>query len=303
MLAASARHSTRTRALCRHARFAAFLFACYLLGAASCLAQNVPSVASQDAILKKVRLDQRLNAQVPLGTTFRDETGKIVPLRQLFGGRPVLLNLIQYRCTMLCSEEMKALAQSLKELQFTAGKQFDVITLSIDAREMPALAAEYKRGYVRNYGRPGADAGWRFLTGDNAAIHRLADAVGFHFVYDPRTNQFAHPDGVIVLTPDGKIARYFFRLEYPAQGLRLALVEAAHGKIGSPLDYFALLCYHYNPVTGRYSVAFMKILRLAAAATVLLLGMGVALMSWRRRPGEPRGGQDGARGAVFTSEG
>jgi protein SCO1 len=239
----------------------------------------------QAELMKKVRLDQKLDAQVPLDLTFRDETGQLVPLRRYFNGKPVMMNLIQYRCTMLCSEEMKVLASSLKELEFTPGKQFNLLTISIDDRELPPLAMEYRKGYLKQYARPGAEQGWHFLTGDKATIQRLADAIGYHFVYDAQTDQFAHPDGVIVVTPAGKIARYFFRLEYPAQGLRLALVEAAKEQIGSPLDYVALWCYHYNPTTGRYSLAIMKVLRLAALASVLGLATGVLLLNRRARSG------------------
>jgi len=280
----------------RSALIPALLAAGYLLPAAGCFAQGgagsgpptrVPSAAGwPDDLIKKVRLEQKLDAAVPLDIAFRDETGQTVPLRQYFGKKPVMINLIQYRCTMLCSQEMKVLAQSLKQMKFTIGDQFNVITVSIDAREQPALAAEYRTGYVKAYGRPGAAAAWHFLTGDSASIQRLADAIGYHFVYDARTDQFAHPDGVVVLTPQGKIARYFFRLEYPPRDLSFALIEAAANRIGSPLDALALLCYHYNPVTGKYSVGFMELVRLAGIATVLLMAAGVAGMSLYGRHGK-----------------
>jgi protein SCO1/2 len=265
--------------------------AVWCLAASSfCLAQGpgIPSGASQssaspDDLIKKVRLEQKLDAPVPLDITFRDETGQRVPLRQYFGSKPVMLNLIQYRCTMLCSQEMKVLADSLKEMKFNVGDQFTLLTVSIDPREQPDLAADYKSGYLKQYGRPGAAAGWHFLTGDEASIRRLADAIGYHFVFDSRTNQFAHPDGVIVLTPQGKVARYFFSLRYPARDLRFALIEAANNRIGSPLDAFALLCYHYNPLTGKYSIAFMAIVRLAGLASILLLGAGVIALGLRGR--------------------
>jgi protein SCO1/2 len=236
-----------------------------------------------EELMKRVRLDQKLNAQVPLDLSFRDETGRTVQLHQYFGKKPVMLILIQYRCTMLCSEEMKALALSLKEMAFTPGKQFNLITLSIDPREASDLATQYKAGYLKDYGRPEAATGWHFLTGDERSIRRLADTIGFHYVYDDQTDQFMHPDGVMVLTPEGKVARYFFRLEYPARDLRLALVEAADRKIGSPLDGLWLLCYHYNPVTGKYSFTLMGLLRVAALGTLLLLVTGVGVMSLRSR--------------------
>jgi protein SCO1/2 len=261
-----------------------------LAAAACCLAQGAglapgtsPSAGSPDDLIKKVRLEQKLDAQVPLDITLRDETGKVVPLRQYFGTKPVMMNLIQYRCQMLCSQEMKVLAQSLKEMKFNIGDQFNLLTVSIDSREQPSLATDYKSSYLKQYDRPGAAAGWHFLTGDEASIRRLADAIGYHFVYDSRTNQFAHPDGVIVLTPRGKVARYFFSLRYPSRDLRFALIEAANNRIGSPLDAFALLCYHYNPLTGQYSIAFMEIVRLAGLATILLLGAGVTVLGLRGR--------------------
>jgi protein SCO1 len=272
------------------AAVAVALAAWCLAAAACCLAQGAgsgpgssPSTASPDDLIKKVRLEQKLNAQVPLDITFRDETGKLVPLRQYFGAKPMMMNLIQYRCQMLCSQEMKVLAQSLKEMKFNIGDQFKVLTVSIDPREQPYLATDYKSGYLQQYGRPGAAAGWHFLTGDEASIRRLADAIGYHFVYDTRTNQFAHPDGVIVLTPQGKVARYFFRLNYAPRDLGFALIEASRNRIGSLLDGWALRCYHYDPLTGKYSIAFMEIVRLAGLATVLLIGAGVTALSLRGR--------------------
>jgi protein SCO1/2 len=246
------------------------------------------SADRKDELMKRVKLDQRLDAQVPLDVQFRDESGKPVQLGQLFGKKPVMLILIQYRCTMLCNREMEALLLSLQEMKFSAGKEFELITLSIDHRETERLATEYKQGYLAKYGRSGADAGWHFLTGDETSIRRLADAVGFHFAYDSETDQFMHPDGVIILTPKGRVARYFFRLEYPSRDLRFALVEAADGKIGSPMDGFWLQCYYYNPVTGKYSLALMGVLRMAAVGTVLLLATGVGLMSWRGRARKSR---------------
>jgi protein SCO1/2 len=243
---------------------------------------------SKDELMKQVRLDQRLNAQVPLDLQFRDEAGKPIRLGQVFGKKPVMLIMIQYRCTMLCSREMEALLQSLQEMKFSVGKEFNLVTMSIDSRETELLAGEYKRGYLKKYARPSAADGWHFLTGDERSVRALADAVGFHFAYDAQTDQFLHPDGVIILTPKGRIARYFFRLEYPPRDMRLALVEAADGKIGSPMDGFWLSCYYYNPMTGRYSLALMGIVRMMAVATVLLLATGVGVMGWRSRARKPR---------------
>jgi protein SCO1/2 len=290
--------AVRSRPAAGHAWW---LAACLLLSPVATLAQGAssgPWVNPQDQMLKKVRLDQKLDAQVPLDLSFRDETGKKVVLRQYFGHKPVLINLIQYRCTQLCSEEMKVLAQTLKQMPFTVGDQFNVLTVSIDSREQPELAAQYQSGYLREYGRPPAKGGWHFLTGEEASIRRLADSIGYHFVYDARTDQFAHPDGVIVLTPDGHVARYFFRLQYPPRDIRFALIEASHFKIGSLLDGFALTCFHYNPLTGKYSLSILGLLRMAALATVLLLATGIAVMSWRSRQAKPR-----ADHATLTREG
>lgn len=243
----------------------------------------VVRVSPSTQIINKVRLDQRMNAQVPLNLAFRDDNGRPVTLGQFFGSKPVMMNLIQYRCRMLCSQEMNVLVHSLRQLRFDAGNQFTLLTVSIDPTETPALAAAKKKTYLARYGRPGTAAGWHFLTGDQASIQALANAIGYHYTYDARTDQFAHPDGIEILTPHGKVARYFMRLEYPSEGLRLGLVEAAKGKIGTPLDTLALLCYHYDPLTGTYSLAFMKLLRLAGIATMLAIGAGILLMKRRER--------------------
>lgn len=243
-----------------------------------------------ETALKGVRLDQKLDAQVPLHLRFRDETGKSVELREYFGQKPVMLMLIQYQCTMLCNEEMNVLIESMKRMSFTPGKEYNLLIVSIDPREQPEFANEKKKAYLQEYGRPTAAAGWHFLTGDGPSIQGLADAVGFHYVYDQRSDQYAHPDGVIILTPHGKIARYFFGLTYPAQDLRFGLVEAAGNKIGTPLDAIALLCFHYNAVTGRYALVMIRVVQLGAIVTVLGLAFGVWMMKRRERRGRRRVG-------------
>lgn len=253
-----------------------------------------PDVRGPDeAMLKQVRLDQRLGAAIPLDLRFRDESGREARLGDYFQGKPVMLMLIQFRCTMLCTEELNVLMDSLKRLAFTPGREFRLLIVSIDPRETPQLAADKKASHLEVYGRPEAASGWHFLTGEEASIRRLADAVGFHYVYDARTDQFAHPDGVIIATPEGRISSYFFRLEYPPRDLRYALIEAAGNRIGTPLDALALLCYHYNPAAGKYSIQFMKVLRLAGVATVLMLSLGVLMLRWResreRRPADAGG--------------
>ena len=235
----------------------------------------------QDEILKKVRLDQKLNAQIPLDVGFRDENGREVRLHEYFRGKPVMLILIQYRCAMLCNEQMNILVDSLKKMEFTPGKEFTLLTVSIDPREGPDFALEKKKAYLEEYGRPAAGEGWHYLTGDERSIRRLADSVGFYYHYDAATDQYAHPDGVILVTPNGKVARYFFRLSYPARDLRLGLVEASENRIGTPLDAIALLCFHYNPVTGKYSLTYMGILRLAGILTVVGILLWIIVMRWR----------------------
>jgi protein SCO1/2 len=254
-----------------------------------------PTATTQEEILKAVRLERKLDAQVPLEAQFRDEDGRIVRFGDYLNGKPLMLVLIQYRCTMLCNEEMNVLTQSLKELEFTPGQQFNLVVVSIDPREDPQLAAEKKKVYLEHYGRPSGAAGWHWLTGDKRAIAQVADAVGFHFAYNQATDQFAHPDGVIILTPQGRVARYYWKLDYPAHGLRLGLVEAAKNKIAAPMDIIALLCFHYNPTTGKYGLAVINIVRLLSIVTVLALAAGIAVMKSRDRVSRRRDA-DGALG-------
>ncbi|MDR3633285.1 MAG: SCO family protein [Isosphaeraceae bacterium] len=223
-------------------------------------------------ILVNVGFDQNLGDPVPLDLPFRDETGRTVKLGDYFGAKPVILTLNYYECPMLCTLELNALARSLKPLKFDAGKEFEVVTVSIDPREKPALAAAKKRGYLARYGRKGADKGWHFLTGDQSSIERLAKAVGFRYAFDEKSGQYAHAAGVTVVTPQGKIARYFYGLDYPAKDLRLGLVEASEGKIGTPIDQLLLYCFHYDPLTGKYNFVVMSVLRVLGVITVAGLG-------------------------------
>jgi protein SCO1/2 len=245
---------------------------------------------TDDEVTRLVQMHQKLDASVPKDLRFKDETGRDVRLGDYFGDRPVVMILIQFRCTMLCNQEMNLLVDTLQRMSFLPGREFTLLTVSIDPREKPDFAAEFKKSYLRAYGRQQAAAGWHFLTGEEPEIARLADAVGYRYVYVQRTDQFAHPDGLIVVTPEGRISRYFLQLDYPPRDLRLSLVEAASNRIGSPLDALALLCFHYDPVTGRYGLALMKILRLSAVGTVLLLALGILLMGFRGRAGKARAG-------------
>ncbi len=235
------------------------------------------------AIFKDVGFDQRLNEQVPLDLVFRDETGRAVRLGDYFGGKPVILSLVYYNCTTLCPMILDGLVRSLTPVSFDIGKQFNMLTVSFDPRETPAQAAGKKAEYVRRYHRPGAADGWHFLTGDEAAIRRLTTTVGFRYLYDEKTDQFAHAAGILMLTPQGKVARYFYGFDFSPRDLRLGLIEAAANTIGTPIDQVLLLCYHYDPRTGQYGLVVMNSLRLAGLATVLALGTFIVVMLRRER--------------------
>lgn len=234
-------------------------------------------------LLREVGIDQKLSAQLPLDLTFRDESGQTVQLHQYFGEQPAILAFVYYECPMLCTQVLNGLLESMKTLSFNVGKQFNVITVSFDPEETAALAASKKAAYLKQYGRPGAGQGWHFLTGDSAAIRQLTQAAGFRYKYDPATDQFAHASGIMVITPQGKIARYFYGIEYAGRDLRLALVEASQNKIGSPVDQLLLYCFHYDPLTGKYGLVIMNVLRLAGIATVVALGAFMLVMFRRDR--------------------
>jgi protein SCO1/2 len=223
-------------------------------------------------ILREIGFDQKLGDTVPLDTPFRDEAGKAVRLRDYFGsGKPVVLNLVYFDCPMLCTVTLSGMASALKELRFDAGKEFEVVTLSFDPKEGPEQAAAKKAQFMARYQRPEAEKGWHFLTGEPGAIHRITKAVGFRYVWDQASRQFAHPAGTVVLTAEGKIARYLFGVEYAPRDLRLAIVEASANRIASPVDAVLLACYRYDPSAGRYSASIMKIVRLAGLLTVAIL--------------------------------
>jgi protein SCO1/2 len=238
---------------------------------------------AQPAILREVGIDQKLNAQLPLELMFRDESGQTVPLQQYFGAKPVILAFVYYECPMLCTQVLNGLLESLKTLSFDAGNQFNIITVSFDPGETSALAAAKKEIYLKQYGRAGAEQGWHFLTGDTASIRQLTQAAGFRYKYDPVTDQFAHASGIMIVTPEGKIARYFFGIEYAGRDLRLALVEASQNLIGSLVDQVLLYCFHYDPSIGKYGLVIMNVLRLAGIATVLMLGTFMIVMFRRDR--------------------
>jgi protein SCO1/2 len=236
--------------------------------------------------LGRIGIDQHLGERLPLNLVFRDETGREVTLGSFFGDRPVILSLVYYECPMLCTQVLNGLVRGLRPLSFEPGREFELVTVSIDPGESPELAAAKKREYVTGYGRAGAATSWHFLTGGQAEITALAEAVGFRYEYDPPTDQFIHASGIMVTTPDGRLSRYFYGIDYAPRDLRLGLVESAEGRIGSPVDKLLLLCYRYDPMTGRYGFLVVTSLRLAAVATVAFLaGLVLLLLRRERRTG------------------
>jgi protein SCO1/2 len=237
-------------------------------------------------ILKSVNIEQRLGAQAPLDVTLRDEAGRTVQLGEYFRrGRPVVLSLVYYECPMLCNQILNGMVGALDGVSFTPGKEFEIVTVSFDPRETPELAARKKETYLRRYRREGAEGGWHFLTGDEAQVRRLAEAVGFGYVWDERSAQFAHSSAIMVATPEGRLSHYFYGIDYDPRALRLSLVEASAGRIGSPVDQLVLYCYHYDPTTGKYGPVVMNILRVAGVLTVLGV-LALILVLRRRRDGE-----------------
>jgi protein SCO1/2 len=261
-----------------------------VLAAGACLwGQAAPKLQPGEAvpnrkpsILDQVGLDQRLNNQVPLDLAFLDEHGQAVQLKQYFGSKPVILALVYFQCPMLCSQVQAGLAGALNGIvRFNVGRDFNVVTVSFDPRDTPESAAENKKTSLSRYRRAGADQGWHFLTGRKDQIDALAQAVGFRYVWDPEIKQFAHASGIMLLTPDGRVAQYYYGIEYPPRDIQLGLIEASRGKIGNVVDQMLLYCYHYDPTQGRYGAAIFNILRISAAATILLLG-GFMVIMFRR---------------------
>ena len=244
---------------------------------------------TRPAALRDVAFDQKLNQQVPLDLEFRDESGTPVRLARYFNGKPVVLTFVYFRCRDLCPLLLDGVVRSLKALSFSAGNEFNLLTVSFDARDTAALAAAKKKDFIAQYGRPGASVGWHFLTGDPPAIQALTQSVGFRYSYDPRTGEFGHATGIVLLTPAGKTSRYFYGIDFSPRDLRLGLIEAAANKIGSPIDQLLLFCYHYDPVTGKYGLLINNVIRLAGLATVLILGAFIFFMVRR----EGHGARDG----------
>jgi protein SCO1 len=241
--------------------------------------------------VRNVGIDQRLNEQLPLDLEFRNEDGHLVRLGEFFHDKPIILSLVYHECPMLCNEVLEGMLRAFRVLRFDVGKEFEVLTVSFNPREDAALARSAKESYIRRYKREGAARGWHFLTGDQTSIDRITRAVGFRYRYDAQKNQYAHAGGIMVLTPQGRLSRYFYGIEFAPKDLRLGLVEASENKIGSIVDQVLLFCYHYDPVTGKYGLVILMTMRIVAVVFVLGLAAYVIVMLRRERsvPGGVRG--------------
>jgi protein SCO1/2 len=259
----------------------------HLPPAAAQFTDPTQGIGVRPELLKEVGVDQKLNDSIPLDLTFRDEHGNLVPLRKYFGSKPVILSLVYFNCPMLCTQVLNGLDRSLELIPMIIGKDFNVLTVSIDPTDRPVLAESKQAVYLGMYGRPGAEEGWHFLTGEQPQIKQLAAAVGFRYAYDPDSKQFAHASAIMVLTPTGKISRYFYGISYPERDLRLGLVDASQGKIGSPVDQVLLFCYHYDPHTGKYGLLISRVLQLAGGLTVVFGGIFLATLFRSGHHGPP----------------
>jgi len=228
--------------------------------------------------LEQVGITQKLDAQLPLDLTFRDETGKSVRLKEYFGKKPVILNFAYYTCPMLCGELLKGLTTSLKGLKFELGNEFDVVTVSIDPHDTPETATEKKAEYLQRYGHPERAAGWHFLTGPQESITALTKAAGFGYQYNQQTMQFAHATAIMMVTPQGKLAQYFYGVDFAPKDLRLGIVQASNEKIGNLVDQVLLYCYHYDPATGKYGAIVARVLKLCGLVTVIGLGLMLVVL-------------------------
>jgi protein SCO1 len=238
--------------------------------------------------LQNVGIEQHLDGQVPPDLAFFDDAGRSVKLGDYFGKKPLILNLVYYNCTMLCGEVLAGLTGAMKMVKFDVGNEFDVVTVSFNPQETPAIASAKKQDYVKRYGRSGAASGWHFLTGPAESINALTKSVGFQYQYDPRINQYAHATAILVLTPQGRISRYFYGVDFPPKDLRMGLVEASQGKIGNAVDQVLLYCYHYDPATGKYGAIVSNILRLGAGITILMLGLLLFILFRLEKLAPPR---------------
>lgn len=269
--------------------FGAAVMSIALMSAVVSAQGNAPGVMPDPAlpagttptVLSKVSFEQKLNGQLPLELPFKDESGRAVKLGDYFGRKPVVLTFVYYECPMLCTEVLNGLESSLRVLTETIGNEFDVVTVSFDPKETPVLAAGKKKAYLERYKRPQAEAGWHFLTGEQSSIETLTQAAGFNYVWDEATHQFAHPSGIVIVTPQGRVSRYFFGVDYAPRDVKFALIESSNEKIGSLADRLLLYCYHYDPQQGNYGFVAMKAIRIGGAVTLVAL-VGFMFVSLRR---------------------
>src|SRR5208283_1824388 len=270
---------SRSREALRRMRNKALLSACILLMGATVLPAQYP----RPSIAKGVDIQQKLDSQVPLDLVFHDESGQAIPLRTYFGDKPVVLQLVYFNCPSLCPLSLHEAVTSLRRVPLQPGRDYDVVVVSFDPSETPTLASEKKASYAKEFGRAGFDAGWHFLTGSQESISRLASAAGFRYRWDGQTRQFVHAGGIMVATPEGKLSRYFYGIQYSPADLRMALVDASQYKIGSPVDYVLLFCFHYDATLGKYTLAIVNVLKIAGCLTVLLLA-GLLYLLMRNDP-------------------
>ncbi|HXJ91034.1 MAG TPA: SCO family protein [Candidatus Binatia bacterium] len=236
-----------------------------------------PPAKVRPPYLTNVGIEQHLDSPVPSDLAFMDDSGHPVKLGDYFGKKPLILNLVYYNCPMLCGEELSGLSASMRMIKFDVGNEFDVVTVSFNPKETPELAAAKKQEYLKRYGRPNAVAGWHFLTGPAESINALTKAVGFQYQYDESKNQYAHATAIMVLTPQGRISRYFYGVDFPPKDLRMGLVEASQGKIGNAVDQVLLYCYHYDPAAGKYGAVVSNMLKIGGALTILVLGVMILI--------------------------
>ncbi len=259
----------------------ALLLAAGMLRAQAVPGNAGPAASAMPAALQDVGFSPPLNGPMPLDLFFRDESGRSVRLREYFGQKPVVLAFVYYRCPMLCDQVEQGVVGVLRMLSFNPGRDYQVVFVSFDSRETPEMAAEKKKKALAHFRRPEADSGWHFLTGSRESVEAATKAANFRFSFDAKNNLFAHASGVLLLTPDGRISRYFYGVEYPGRDMRLGLVDASAGKIGTPLDHVLLFCYHYDPTAATYSASILRIIRLAGVLTIVCLVGGI-LISRRR---------------------
>ncbi|HCQ04200.1 MAG TPA: SCO family protein [Candidatus Latescibacteria bacterium] len=246
---------------------------------------------AQVVLLKNVGIEQKIGSRLPLDLKFTDESGASVELGQYFGNKPIILSLVYYDCPMLCTEVLNGLNRTTAPLKFSIGEDFDMISISFDPNETHELASQKKKIYVKRNNRPGAVAGWHFLTGDSSSVETITDAVGFNYVYDETSQQFVHGSAIMVVTPKGVVSHYFFGIEYPSEDLRLALIESSENKLGTVFDQVLLYCFHYDPTKGKYGVVIMNVLRVAGVGTLLAMGTFMFIMFRRDRRARNKGSE------------